>query len=60
MSSQSSSSAPFNRREMSPDVPSPEGSQVSEDVALEEMFGDNFVEEEPEGEELMDDALLEK
>jgi hypothetical protein len=45
---------------MSPDVPSPEGSQVSEDVALEEMFGDNFVEEEPEGEELMDDALLEK
>jgi hypothetical protein len=54
------SSSPLVREGPREDVSSPTGSQVVEDAALEEVLGDNFVEEEPEGEELMDEALFEK
>jgi DNA replication licensing factor MCM2 len=54
------SSSPLIREGPQEEVPSPVGSQVAEDAAIEEILGDNFVEEEPEGEELMDDALIEK
>jgi hypothetical protein len=54
------SSSPLIREGPREDVSSPTGSQVVEDDALEEVLGDNFVEEEPEGEELMDEALFEK